>query len=313
MESRITVAGDIGSGKSTLAKRLGEAVGVEVLSTGAIQRKLAKKMGLSVLELNRLADVDPRIDDEIDGYLKKLNSDKAVVESRLAWHFVKNSLKVYLYCSKSEAARRILAAERADEAYSSDIEALENILARRKSEIARFQARYGVNIADLRNYDVVIDTTFAKPERVFQMVNDHQAGENAPVCWIDRRNIFPTQSIRDLNVSTVNELEAKLSNGWSRGVPPIFCVFVNHVFYVVDGHARFAAGARQGVDLLPVVVAAYGDEPYLRGLSARTYVSDAIRDSLVYDWEDALGIKYPDETWKTINDGSTPVLRKDIH
>lgn len=310
MKPRITVAGDIGSGKSTLARRLGDAIGVEVLSTGAIQRNIAKKMGLSVLELNRLADADPSIDDEIDGYLKELSADRAVVESRLAWHFVSDSLKVYLFCSRPEAARRILAAERADEKYLSDDDALSNILARRKSEIARFKNRYDVNIADLRNYDLVIDTTFAGPSRVFDMVMSHVPSENAPICWIDPRNIVPTQNIRNLDVSLVGELESRMSGSWPSDVPPIFCLFVDHVFYVVDGHSRFAAGARQNIDLIPLVVAAYGDEPYLKGLSARRYVADAVTDSLVFDWEDALGMKYPDHAWRAIRDG---IVKRELH
>ena len=80
MAFRITIAGDIGSGKSTIAKRLAELARVEPLSTGGIQRQLAQARGLSVLELNKLAEQDPSIDKEIDGYLLALPLGELVVE-----------------------------------------------------------------------------------------------------------------------------------------------------------------------------------------------------------------------------------------
>ena len=66
MALRITIAGDIGSGKSTVAKKIAEAVGLEPLSTGSIQRQLAQARGLTVLELNRVAEEDATVDKEID-------------------------------------------------------------------------------------------------------------------------------------------------------------------------------------------------------------------------------------------------------
>ena len=108
MPLRVTIAGDIGSGKSTVAKRLAELVGVDALSTGGIQRQLAQKRGLTVLELNKLAEEDASIDRDIDSYLMGLSPGDLVVESRMAWHFVPDTLKTYLYISDKAAARRIL-------------------------------------------------------------------------------------------------------------------------------------------------------------------------------------------------------------
>jgi cytidylate kinase len=65
-DTKITLTGDLGSGKSAVSSILCEITGFEYLSTGRIQRKIAENMGMDTLELNRLADTDPSIDERID-------------------------------------------------------------------------------------------------------------------------------------------------------------------------------------------------------------------------------------------------------
>src|SRR6516164_7572426 len=167
---RITIAGDIGSGKTTIARELARHAEVEMCSTGGIQRQLAAARGISTLELNRLAETDPSIDREIDHYLKTLPDGDLVVESRMAWRFVPNTKKIFLYVLKHEAASRILRANRHDESYQLLDDAVHQISERRKSEVKRFKKYYDVNIDNLRNYDRVIDTTFASPKSVAERI-----------------------------------------------------------------------------------------------------------------------------------------------
>jgi cytidylate kinase len=298
MRSRITVAGDIGSGKTTLAGGMADKLGVELLSTGAVQRAIAKAKNMTVLELNRLADTDPAIDDEIDDYLRNLADETVVVESRLAWHFVKDTEKLYLYCFDGVAAARIFSADRLDEGYESEAESLKAVRERRKSEVARFKSRYGVNIADIRNYDLVIDTTYAPRSLVFEVADEYELGPNRPVCWLDYRNIVPTRGVTEFDASASEKHQAFIeANGW-RYLDPIQAVSVDHIFYLVDGHARFAAAVRTGVPFMPVAVVGYNDEAFRDDMSARQYVSNAVRDSLVYQWEEELGFRYPIKLWR---------------
>ena len=105
----ITISGDIGSGKSTTGKLLCEKLGYQYLSTGAIQRQIAAEMGLTTLELNHLTDDRLDIDEKIDSYTQALNGidEDYVVDSRLAWHFIPSSYKVFLLCDDHIAAQRI--------------------------------------------------------------------------------------------------------------------------------------------------------------------------------------------------------------
>jgi predicted cytidylate kinase len=293
MPLRITIAGDIGSGKSTVAKRLAELAGVEPLATGGIQRQLAQKRGVSVLELNRLAENDASIDREIDSYLMGLSQDTIVVESRMAWHFVPDTLKVYLYISDVAAARRIVGAQRMDEGYQTIAEATQPILDRRKSEILRFKKYYDVDIDALRNYDLVVDTTYASADDVVQQITGPHDLSNKPACVIDPRNLVPTRS-------------GKPSSGVEESVrargfdleKPIATLYVDHVFYVVDGHARAAAALRTGTKFVTCKITASNDEAYTGDLTARQYVRKAIHPALISAWQETVGFRYEGEMWK---------------
>ncbi|MDR0569795.1 MAG: cytidylate kinase family protein [Clostridiales Family XIII bacterium] len=159
---KISISGDLGSGKSSVCKVLEREYGFEAYSTGAIQREIACSMGMSTYEFNVYTETHPEIDDLIDDNLKALSSSDRdmVIDSRLAWHFVKNTFKVYLVTDIHVAAQRIKSANRGpDEAYADLKEAEDTILARRESEKARYLKKYGVDIMDFSNYDMVLDTT----------------------------------------------------------------------------------------------------------------------------------------------------------
>ncbi|MCB0524734.1 MAG: cytidylate kinase family protein [Saprospiraceae bacterium] len=171
--SKITLTGDLGSGKSAVSKILCEKTGFEYISTGRIQRQLAQEMGVDTLEMNRLADTDPSIDERIDGIFISLNDDPKsyVIDSRMAWFFLPKSFKVYLQADVAVAAQRIIHDPARDsEVYGSQEEAVKKILARKASENARFLSKYGADCSNLDNFDIVINTTFRTREEVTNLV-----------------------------------------------------------------------------------------------------------------------------------------------
>ncbi|MBK9336079.1 MAG: cytidylate kinase family protein [Lewinellaceae bacterium] len=173
--TKITITGDLGSGKSAVSRILCERTGFQYVSTGRIQRQLAEKMGIDTLEMNRLADVDPSIDEQIDGIFADLGKDSEnyVVDSRMAWFFLPDSLKVYLRADVQVAAERILGdPTRNSEQYQSREEAVQKITARKASENARFLKKYGADCANMDNFDLVVDTTNHTPEEVGAIILD---------------------------------------------------------------------------------------------------------------------------------------------
>jgi CMP/dCMP kinase len=171
---KITLTGDLGSGKSAVSKILCERTGFPYVSTGKIQRKLAQEMGMDTLEMNRLADVDPSIDEKIDGIFIELGKDEHgyVVDSRLAWFFLPKSFKIYLKVDIKIAVKRIFndKTRKNSEQYKNEKEAIKKIIARKKSENKRFLSKYGADCGKMNNFDLVIDTAQYTPEQVANLI-----------------------------------------------------------------------------------------------------------------------------------------------
>ena len=162
MPQFITLTGDLGSGKSSIAKELVRKLNMQKYSTGAAQRRIADKRGVTTTELNLIAEKDPTIDKEIDSVFKDLanQEDDYIVDSRLAWHFLPESFKVYLAVDPLIAAERIVNDETRDkEKYQCVEDALKHIVSRRESEVTRFQRVYGIDITEPSNFDLVINTS----------------------------------------------------------------------------------------------------------------------------------------------------------
>jgi predicted cytidylate kinase len=177
----VALSGELGSGKSEVSARLARALGARRVSTGEAQRTIARQRGISTLELNRAAERDRTIDDEIDGVFRSLDAtqDPLVVDSRLAWHFLPRSYKVHLVVDPRVGASRVLHRTGGDaEHYESLDDALDGIARRVESERHRFQELYGVDIFRLANYDLVVDTTRATPDEVTDAVLDRCRGEH---------------------------------------------------------------------------------------------------------------------------------------
>ncbi len=173
MYSKITLTGDLGSGKSVVSRILCAETGFDYISTGRIQRQLAQEMGIDTLEMNRLADVDPTIDQRIDSIFVSLGEDPHgyVVDSRMAWFFLPDSFKIYLQTEPAVAATRIFRdPDRNSELYKDEAEAIQKIIARKQSENARFLSKYGADGTNLHNFDLVVDTNERSQQEVARIV-----------------------------------------------------------------------------------------------------------------------------------------------
>ncbi len=170
---KITLSGALGSGKSTVAKLVAQKLDLNHYSTGDFMREIALKRKVTLLELGKLAETDPSVDKELDQRQISLGKeeDNFIIDARLGWHFIPDSIKVFLNVADREAARRIFAEKRKDEKYNITLKAtLKNIKQREESEIKRYQQYYGINYFDLKNYDLVIDTTKLTAEKVAEKI-----------------------------------------------------------------------------------------------------------------------------------------------
>ena len=256
MQDKISLAGDLGSGKSTVSKILIEELGATYYSTGAIVRDIAEKRGMSVVELNTYMETHPEIDHEIDDGIARLSDDERllIIDSRMAWHFTKGTFKIYLTTDIETAATRIMLHNRKGEHCSSLEETVASTRARRESEKKRYFEQYGVDIVNLSNYDLVLDTTYATPEEVAQIIirtfRMWQADKSLRATYIcPDRLYFPDDAEEE---ATVASYATALERG--EEIPEVQVVEENGSFYVVSGMASALAYAFSFATFVPCVL-----------------------------------------------------------
>ena len=237
MDNKISLAGDLGSGKSTVAKILIPTLGAEYYSTGAIVRSVAEKRGMTVVELNKYMETHPELDHEIDDGIAALSDDprSLIIDSRMAWHFTKGTFKVYLSTDIETSAYRIMNANREGEHASSLEETIAETRARRESEKKRYMEQYGVDIKNLTNYDLVVDTTVATPDEVAECILTAFARWQEDKSY--RAAFISTERIAFPDKETDEELMAKYTLAAELGeeVPAPVLTERDGEFYLVDG------------------------------------------------------------------------------
>jgi CMP/dCMP kinase len=173
----ITINGTLGSGKSSTADRVAKELGYKRFSSGDFFRKIGLELGISLNEVSTKAEVDKEIDRRTDQELQKLNSgNKIVIDSRLAFHWIPDSFKVYLDLPPEIAKERILhdlktnpLREKSEKSETAE-EVYQKMTDRLESEKKRYQYLYGVDHTDKRNFDLVIDTNQNNLDEVVKII-----------------------------------------------------------------------------------------------------------------------------------------------
>ncbi len=169
---KITMSGLPYSGKGTLGKKLAEILIIPYFSVGDLRREYARNQGVTIERLNELAEKDPKWDRLADEYqIEWAKKQKSfLLEGRLSYHFIPESIKLFLTVSPEEAARRALLDNRNSEKKAETLE--EQIIKNRErcqSDVRRYSTLYGIeNCYDPKSFDIVIDSTKLSPEDVLQ-------------------------------------------------------------------------------------------------------------------------------------------------
>jgi cytidylate kinase len=152
-------------------------LGYTRFSSGDFMRKIAVDMGITLPELQKKAEQDDEIDLKIDEEVRKAgNKEKIVIDSRLAFHWILDSFKVYLDLPPEIAKERILnnlkenQLRKQSEDSSTPEEIYEKIIARLESEKNRYKKIYGIDHTDKNNFDLVIDTNKNNLNEVVEII-----------------------------------------------------------------------------------------------------------------------------------------------
>jgi CMP/dCMP kinase len=162
----ITIGGSIGSGKTTLAKELAKKYKLKHISAGLVMRNMAEKMGMTIEEFSKYAEGDPEIDMEIDRQQKKLAKGDCVVDGRLSAYFLEPDLRVWL---TAPLKVRISRTAKRDKKIKEDAKAA--LINRENSEKKRYMEIYGINLDDMTNYDIVINTETFDVKTIVDLVS----------------------------------------------------------------------------------------------------------------------------------------------
>ncbi len=166
--AKITIFGLAGTGKGTVCRILCERLGYKSFSGGDFARETARKMNLTLNEIDELSRYDKSVDIERDKVIEDFgkSNDNFVVEARLAWKFIPDSYKVCFECDFNERTRRVAQREK------KDILTVQAETIQRENAIYdRFLKYYGIkNVNDPKNFDMIIDTTNISPDEIADQI-----------------------------------------------------------------------------------------------------------------------------------------------
>ncbi len=179
----VTLSGSPGSGKSTAAKIVCEILGGERIYVGQIRRDMARNAGMTIEQFNEYAlehpETDVNVDKEVAARARHLYAagKSVIVEGRTQFHFLPESVKVYICTEVAEAARRILEDlkeqalhDRNETPVDTLEEMMEKVRRREENDAERYLKFYGVDHRDQSKYDCVIDSTRLSKEAVVDHV-----------------------------------------------------------------------------------------------------------------------------------------------
>lgn len=175
---KITLGGLGGTGTSTVGRMLAQELGYEFMSGGNMFRQAAAEHGMTMEEFDAYSKENPdvRVDELLDEKMKKYGQehDNFVLESKLGWWQVPDSLKILFVADLDERARRIMGdTDDNRKAYVKDDFETTKRKTVERNEVHRLRIKemYGIeDMFDPIHYDEVVDTTKGDQQKVLQDV-----------------------------------------------------------------------------------------------------------------------------------------------
>lgn len=315
----ITISGEPRSGKSTvvtqLVRRYNElGYRVHVIETGKLFREISEaeysKMYPEKTDIKQ-ADIQDdetfakkraEIDSAIDGMIaekgREINSqerpsDVYIIDSRLAWHNIPDSYAVRLTVAEKIAGQRAFKdkSKGSKDSYDTIEEATEKTKQRTLGEVRRYKQRYGVDLTDPKNYDLIVDTSYSD---TLELANIIIEGEKAyreekayPKTWASPLTFLTVQKGRETSSESIrgNTIESLAEVIKKEGYDPIKGTLdmaeEDGVKFLLEGNHRTMAALVAGKTLLPYDVI-YKDNQWSKEAAEEVYSDET--NERIYDW-----------------------------
>src|SRR3989344_6865360 len=147
---------------------------------------MAADRGLTVEEINFTAEKQKKIRREVDELLDRIGREKDsfVIDSRIAFHWIPKSFKVFLDLDPRRAAERTFAHIQKNGRVSQTAVSVEEVQAntrrRIESEQKRYRSLYNLDFMDKSQFDLVVDTAANNLEQVIRhVITEYQKWLNA--------------------------------------------------------------------------------------------------------------------------------------
>jgi cytidylate kinase len=262
-------------------------------------RRAATRSGMSILQMNEYALSHAEIDAEVDNYLISLRqgSESIIVDSRLAWHFLPSSFKVYLVVDPQVGAQRIFDATRLDERYTSVEAACADSIERQRLETERYLELYSVDCRSWYNYDLIVDTTHAAPEQIADLILEglkrfQPGAARGPECWISPKRLIPAREIPGISsatAATAGNRDAQPQD--DAGLSVAVGVFQGS-YLIISGDSRVSAAIQKREPFIPCRLAAFEVEEIAPGLSLRSFAETSTSLLTIHSWEQSHGFEF---------------------
>lgn len=316
----ITISGEPVSGKSTVVKRIKEkyekmGFNVHIIQTGHFfrevimeeyrkmypDRKDAKLADVQADEAfaSKRSEIDKIVDDEMRRKGIQINSvarpnDVYIIDSRLAWYNIPDSYAVRLTVDEQIAGERAFADETRgpEDRYETVEEAVRKTAERKKGEIERYKKKYGVDLSDPDNYDLIVDTAYADIDELADIIiageESYRAGELYPKTWASPAHFISMQIIRDCFEQKIKMIAQMIKeNGYDAKNGTLEVAENNGVKILLNGNHRTYAGLSAGKTIFPYDII-YKDDEFSKQKEEALYNIPYLES--VYDW--AEGIAY---------------------
>ena len=286
-----SINGQLGSGKSAVCDFLKEQYGFLIYSTGQVHRQLAKERGFTAIQFNEFLKTDTEIDDFIDKSCIRFSEENRgadiIFDSRLAWHFIPDTFKIFLMVSPQIAADRVFKTRIVEEKYKTKDDALAELINRRELENERFINLYGVDCNDYKNYDLLLDTSALDISQVANLIMETHRLKSAGLPY-DRvlcfpQNLYPSVKISALDMNRVAHYTEKIKNGET--LPPVSLMRFRNELFVYDGHNRVLAACRMKIPTIRCVIDFQDRDLLPENVTPEEYLTLSLSD--VREWEEA--------------------------
>ena len=166
--AKITIFGLAGAGTTSVGEMLAKNLGYAFLSSGQVFRCKAGELGMELNEFEKLCLREPKYDLELDRAIAEFGrkKDNFVVESRLAYHFIPDSIKIKFVCDYATRIQRVARRQNMPTSVAS-----EETNFREQAANRRYRKLYSIKkLAPDKQFHLIIDTSRRSAEETAAII-----------------------------------------------------------------------------------------------------------------------------------------------